>query len=363
MEVSSLIPQKMFVMPVPRVSPQGRHNYSFVKSDGTQVPAGRTFARRAEKRYCFPLSSDGMKIDTGLDTMVDNPFASNDEFANKYIKDQWIDRKEMLTTKEQITLQTYLEVVHNRPPGTYTSEKKVRKALDTEATDNNFFENFSVALEDGTNVFTSDTIEGQLSMLLMKVSPSVAANKSVANPSLHDFYIGEEHEAVIEKTNRRKKQARAIARLQMIKDNFDDFTLYQVAIVLRLVKGKVNHNIVEKLLDDYLWDQTKDLEQKIDKFERLVKDIEKAENKQKLYLWYVFQQAINERVIGIVNGNYLWHTKKHIQNLYNLGTKQEAILSQFYTEMLAYNPDIEAENFYGDLLVELQNKGVKLIDK
>lgn len=363
MEVISVIPDKMFVMPVPKVSPQGRHNYSFVKPDGTKIPAGRTFARRAEKRYCFPLSSDGMKIDTGLDVLVDNPFAENAEFSNKYIKDQWIDKKEMLVTKEQITLQTYLEVIHNRPPGTYTSEKKVRKALDSDAVENNFFENFSVAFEDGTNVLTSETIEGQLAMLLVKRNPSFAASKSVCNPSLHDFYIGEEHEAVIEKTNRRKNQARAIARLQTIKDHFDEFTLYQIAIVLRLVKGRVNHNIVEKLLDDYLWEQTKDLEQKLSKFERLVKDIEKSENKQRLYLWYIFQQAINERVIGIVNGNYLWHSKKHIQNLYNLGTKQDAILNQFYTEMLAYNPDIEAENFYGDLLVELENKGVKLIEK
>lgn len=360
MEIAFL-PSTMFVYPGNRVSPQGRHNYSFVKNDGTSIPANRTFARQAEKRYCFPLSPDGMKINTGLDELVDNPF-QNEEFAKKYIKDQWFGKSEELKAKEQITRQTYLEVLHNRPPGTYTNEKKVFKALDADARENNFFESYSVALQDTTNVFTADTLDGVLAMLCMKVNPSIAPSKAEYNPSFHDFYIGQEHEAAVETANRRQKQSSAIAKLANIKDESDTFILYQIATVLRLVNGPVSPVIVNDKLDDFLWNQDKTLNDRLKRFEELVKGINTQEGRERLYLRYVFQSALNTHIISIANGNFLWHTKRNIPNLYNLGTKESAILNMFSTEMSTYNPDLPVENFYGDLIMELKYKGVRLIE-
>lgn len=351
----------MFVYPGPRVSPQGRGNYTYVRSDGTQIPAGRTFHRKAEKRYCFPSSKDNTKINTGLEELIENPFQS-DEMIAKYVKDQWQDKADMLKAKDQITLQTYLEVMHNRPPGFYTNEKKVAKAFDTEATANSFFESFSVALADNTNVFTSDSIEGQLAMLLMKANPSIANSRSEYNPSLHDFYIGQEHEAAQELATKRRKQASAIAKLATIYEKFDDFTYYQIAIALRLVIGPINTVTVKEKLDDYLWIQSKDLNTRIDHFMNLVKDIESKEGKERLYIKYLFQQAINTRVISVANGSFIWHSKKGVQNLYNLGTKEANILAMFYTEMLKYDPGLKADNFYGDLVAELLGKGVRMLE-
>lgn len=358
---NTFLPSSMFVYPGPRVSPQGRNNYAYVRPDGTSIPAGRTFHRKAEKRYCFPLSKDGMKINTGLDELIDNPF-TNEEMIAKYVKDQWQSQTSMLREKNQITLQTYLEVLHNRPPGFYTNEKKVYRAFDVDAKENTFFESYSVALSDGTNVFTSESIDGQLAMLVMRANSSIANNKNEYNPSLHDFYIGQEHEAAQEVMSKRAKQGRAIATLSNIYDKFDEFTWYQIAIALEVVIGSVNTVSVKQKLDDYLWVQDKNLNARIDKFNSFVKDIESKEGKEKLYLRYVFQQALNTRVISVANGSFIWHSKKGITNLYNLGTKMNNVLIMFYTEMLKYDPTLNADNFYGDLVQELMGKGIKLIE-
>lgn len=356
------IPSSMFVYPVDRLSPQGRHDYFFTKPDGTKIPAKRTFAKRAEKRYCFPLSADGMKIDTGMDELIDNPF-QNEEFAKKHVKDNWTSRYEELISKEEITLQTYLEVMHNRPPGTYTGEKRINGVFNAEAKENNYLEGYSVPLDDGTNIFTSDNPDDVLAMLCMKKNPSIAPSKREANPSLHDFYIGEENEAAVETASRRRKQGEAIAKLTTIRSESDDFFMLQLATVLKLVKGQVSPVIVNDKLDNYLWTQDKNLEMRLSKFNKLVENFNTKEGRQKIYLQYVFQSAVDKNIIQIRNGNFIWPSKKGIQNLYNLGTKEGAILNMFYAEMQAYNPDLPAENFYGDLIVELKHREVKLIEK
>lgn len=354
---NTFLPGKMFVYPVPRISPQGRGSYFFTKPDGTEVPAGRTFAKNARKTYCFPVSADGRKIETGLDTKVENPFL-NKEYAEKHIKGEWIDN-EAIRNDEFITLQTYYEVMHNRTPGTYTSERSSFKSMDKTLKQNSFFEQYTLTLRDGVNVFNND-MDGQLAMLCARACSKIANSKNEFNTSLHDFYIGQEHEAAKEKQNRRQKQAKAVKVLEEIKENYTGFTLYQIATVLQVVSGSVNEHIVNNKLDDFIWVQDKNLDSRIERFQNVVKGIKTVEGKEKLYLTYVFQQAINTNVIYIKNGNYFWPNKKGIENLYNLGTKKAAILRMFYDEMQTYDKSAQVENFYGDLIRELQLKGVKL---
>lgn len=357
----SFLPSRMFVYPAPRVSKQGRSNYMYVDDTGRTIPAGRTFARKAVKSYCVPLAPDGMKLNTGLNELIDNPFL-NEEFALKNIRDQWLDRKDHLQSSEQITMQTYLEVMHNRPPGTYTDEKKAG-LMDNETKENNFFERYSVSLSDGTNVFTSDTIEGQLGMIVMKACDSIAKSKAECNTAIHDFYIGAENEAIAELETKREKQGKAIAKLHNIFDNYPDFIAYQIAVVLDVVRGTVNALQVRNALSNFLWEQSKNMSTNIDRFNRITRDIESKEGMERLYIRYVFQQAINTRTIEPVNGRFIWHNKRNVKNLYDLGSKQEAIMNSFHAEMMVYHPETAAENFYGDLIQELRFKGVKLIEE
>jgi len=354
---STFLPGKMFVYPVPRISPQGRGSYFFTKPDGTEVPAGRTFARNATKVYSFPVSKDGRKIETGLDKKIENPFL-NSEYASKHIRGEWIDNKQV-RNDEFITLQTYYEVMHNRPPGTYTSERSSFKNMDKELRTNTFFEQYTMTLRDGTNVFQND-MDGQLAMLCAKASKSIASSKNEMNPSLHDFYIGQEHEAAKEKQSRRQKQAKAVKTLEEIKENYTGFTLYQIATVLKVVSGSVNETVVNNKLDDYIWTDDKNLGSRIENFNNVVKGIKTVEGKERLYLRYVFQQALDTNIIYAKNGIYFWPAKKGIENLHNLGTKRAAILRMFYDEMQTYDETAKVENFYGDLIRQLQLKGVKL---
>lgn len=356
----TFLPKRMFVYPAPRQSAQGRSSYSYVTQDGTQIPAGRTFAKQATKTYMFPSSYDNSKINTGLSEHIENPFL-NKEFADKYIKDEWLSEKDHLTTAETVTKQTYFEVVHNRPKGTYTDEKKVKEPFDTETTDNNFFERFSVSLVDDTNIFVEDSADGALAMMLMYQNPRIAKSKDECNPSVHDFYIGQEHQALIEKSNKRQKASRAVAKLQSIKDNYDSFTMYKLGIVLGLVKGvSINHQVVADKLDDYIWTQTKDYLQRLDKFMEVAKLVDDDKGIARLNMIYMIKQSLNTNVMSISNGSYIWHSQRGIDNLYNLGTKEEAIYSMFAQEYVRYNPDLKDDNFYGKLVEELKSKGVKI---
>jgi len=354
------LPKRMFVYPAPRQSAQGRGNYSYVTTDGTQIPAGRTFAKKATKSYMFPSTPDNTKISTGLSEQIENPF-KNKEFADKYIGNQWTDKAEELQSKEYISKQTFLEVVHNRPAGTYTDEKKVKEAFDIEAKENNFFERFSVSLVDDTNIFTSDDPEGALAMMLMYQNPKIANSKDTCNSSLHDFYIGQEHQALIEKSNKREKAGRAVAKLQHLKENYDGFALYKVAIVLGIVKGtRISERVVIDRLEDYIWTQSKDFTDKLDRFMSIASLLDDDTGIRELNMRYLVKQAMNTHTITISGGSFIWHSQKNIPNLYNLGRKEEMIWNMLSQEYIKYNPEIDDDNIYGKLINELRIKDIKV---
>jgi len=356
------LPKRMFIYPAPRQSSQGRSNYTYVATDGTQIPAGRTFAKRATKSYMFPSTPDNSKIDTGLSDHIENPF-KNEEFAKEYIRDEWLNYKEELTTSDTITKQTYLEVIHNRPKGTYTDEKKVKEVFDIEAKENNFFESFKVSLVDDTNIFVAEKPEDSLAMMLAYKHPHIANSKDECNPSVHDFYIGQEHQALIEKSNKREKAGKAVAKLQFAKENYDGYTLYKVAIVLGLVKGnKVSDRVVVDRLEDYIWTQTKDYTKKLDTFMEVIQLLDDDKGIEELNMRYLLKQAQNTNVITIINSSYMWHSQRNIDSLYNLGRRADSIYTMLAQEYIKYNPELEDDNIYGKLVNELKSKGIKVED-
>ena len=63
--------QKRYVMPVSRVSVQGRNNYDFVTNEGTSIPAGRSKAKGIKVSMKFHRVEN--KLITGFDEMTTNP--------------------------------------------------------------------------------------------------------------------------------------------------------------------------------------------------------------------------------------------------------------------------------------------------
>jgi len=352
------LPKSIYLYPAPRVSPQGRHNYSYLRPDGTSIPAGRTFAKSAEKRYTFPLSSGGTKLKTGLEELVENPF-SNKEFANAHIKDQWTDKKKELMGYTQITKQMYFEVMHNRKPGTYSPELS-SKAFDVNKGDASFMERFSVSLSDGTNVFSADSPEGELAMVCLYTNPKIARSREACNPSQHDFYIGVENEEVVERVTKRAKIAAAVAKLENLKAKLDEFSLYQLAITLKAVKGAMSTVGVRDRLDDFIWNETKEQDKRIALFTEHAKLAENQEGLVKLYVKYLLQQALNTGVFQVQAGRFYWPKKKAIKNLYDLGTNEIAILKMLHDQFDIYEPDTELDNVYGELIRELKTKDVRV---
>jgi hypothetical protein len=263
------LPKSIYVYPAPRISPQGRSSYSYVRPDGTTIPSGRTFAKKAEKRYTFPLSAGGTKLKTGLDDLIDNPFTDK-SYASAHIKDQWADRKKEITATPQITKQTFLEIMHNRKPGTYGNELSA-KPFDAGKGEATFMEKFSVALKDGTNIFSAGSPEGELAMMCLYSNPKIAKTKEACNPAQHDFYIGVENEEVVERVSKRSKIASAVAKLETLKEKMDEFTLYQLSVTLKAVKGQMSTVGVRDRLDDYIWNESKDQDRRIEAFNTVSK--------------------------------------------------------------------------------------------
>ena len=99
----------------------------------------------------------------------------------------------------------------------------------------------------------------------------------------------------------------------------------------------------------------------IQKFNEIIKLInEGAEGMRKVWVLYLIQQALNSNIMSTKAGEYIWHAKKGIDNLYNLGSSKKQVVKLFEAEFDKYQGDDDIENWYKDLLDELKTKGVKL---
>lgn len=365
---------KLFVLPVPRVSVQGRSNYTFKYGDGTEIPSGRTFARGVEKIYAFAGTKDGQKVVSGLEELIDNPYYEQ-EF-NKVPQDiamgsEWVDKFNLIKTREKIPLQTFYEILDNQVEGVYTTTKSgvtmatgMGNANSVKNWVPTFLENFRIYLQDNTNFFTNQTSRGRLAIQLLKNHPKIAINKESININVHDFYIAVEDEALMERSGKRNKVMEAITALTNLKKKLETepFLLYQLAVTLGIIKGPVSRMVVSDELDSFIWESKKTQfgtqEQRIDAFERLLPWTENVDGLDKLYIKYALKQAINERVILIDKGAYIWPKQRGIDNLYNLGTNEKGVATFFYNELPKAKANLESH--LKSLEEELKVKGVQI---
>lgn len=362
----------MFITPVPRTSVQGRSEYSFVRQDGTQVPAGRTFAKTATKRYSFPSTIDGTALNTGLNRMVSNPWYNrNEDDINEglpeyfHVGADWMSQIKRITKSEKITKQLELEIRFNLDEGHLTNKKLLRpefKSRSREMNDPfNFLETFKIILYDRPNRFDDTTLRGALAQELAKVSGKIAKTKSKANPSRHHFYISEENEAAIERTARQDIVNDAVTDLTLLRRNHSPFVSYQVAVILKKVKGTVAPVVVKDELNNFVATKNNSQLDNIKEFNKLNSLInEGAEGISKMWIMYLIQQALNTNIMSLKAGEYIWHSKKGIDNLYNLGSNVNSVHKLFLSEFNKYQGTDDVDNWYNELLKELKTKGVKL---
>lgn len=351
----------MYVNPVPRKSAQGRNEYKFVDSLGNVKDWPRTAAAKATKRYSFPANADGRTLRTGLNRQVDNPYyGMKPEELN--LSSKWYDQAEDLVKRPSISKQMELEIRFDLDEGTLTSNKTLnysfkRRSGTEEPT---YLETFTIVLEDRPNRFDDTTLEGALAIEMVKSSRKFADDRNSANPSKHDFYISEENEAVNERTSRRDVVHEAIADLVILRRKYPQIYQYKVAVILELVKGEAPEVLVKDALNAYIETQNNQFEN-IENFNKLFALVSgNRKEADRLHVMYCIKQALNNNIMAIKSGHYTWYSKKGIDNLYDLGTKEERIINMFLTEYQRYDEKNNEENHYADLERELRNKGVRI---
>lgn len=359
----------MFISPVPRTSPQGRSAYTYVTSSGEIVNAGRNFGREVGKIYNFPTTEDGTRIASGLGRAVDNPWYDKDPAnineglpSHWHVGADWRLQAQRLVANPEITKQLELEVRFNLPEGTLTDQKKLSPRLKDRQKDDqgNLIETFQLILYDRGNRFDDTTLRGALAIEMSKVSRKIANNKASVNPSRHDFYVSAEDEAMVEKNNKQDIINEAVTDLTLLRRNHTLFVRYQIATILGLVKGIVNENTVKSALNEYVSASGKNQLKNIEEFNKLNKLVtEGKEGMQKLWIKYLLKQAVNSHVMSLKSGHFIWHSKKGIDNLFDLGSNEQKVWKLFYDEFIKYAEEDVAENHYKDLLDELKYKGVK----
>lgn len=364
----------IIVKPVPRISAQNRHEY-YYRDGETAIPAGRTKARNAADRYGFVSAKDGKNLKTGMDKIITNPYynKSIDEVAeNIRPKGEWELQYEQLSSTEKITMQTYLEIVHNQPKGTYSpvrtmSDMTKMKPLNKEHL-SSFLEEFGCRLVDGTNIFTSGTPDNDLAILVVENHPKIAPSREDVNPDMHNFYIANVDEELVEETKLKDRFMELVAAGQDLLDNMDSFVAYQVGVILKLFKGKPTMTAIRKVIQEFVTTQARTEKGTLEERYQMFMEIYKlakgdTEARAKMYVMYLIRQAINESIFHVSKGSYFWVSQKDNENWYALGSSYKTIIDRFIQEYVAYDPGIVPENFFAYLEEEVGRKNLQVNNK
>lgn len=362
--------KKVHVKPVFRTSAQNRQDY-YHRVGSTAVPSGRTRGRDVKIKFSFVRNSSGTKLMTGMDDLVINPYYEkelSDLPPGLRPRGEWEQRYDSIKDKEKITRQMLLEIRHNQPKGTYTSNVTIpmMSQMIPVATDHipTALESYSLYLDDDLHVFEAGTIEGDLAIQLVQNHPKIAKTKDEINQDFHDFYISNVEEELIEENRKTDKFMELVAAGQDVLDNMDPFILYQIAIVLKLFKRKPTVTALRATMQKYVTDKARNeqgsLDQRHADFMALYK-LAKGDHeaRARLYMMYLVRQAINEQIFVLNKGNYFWPSQRAYDNWYRLGSNEKVIIDRFLKEYLIYDPELD-ENFFFALETEVDQRNLQI---
>lgn len=358
--------EKMYVISVNRPSAQGRSNYEYKTSDGNTLQGGRSKSKGAVTPLRFYRSEN--RLLTGLDKTVTNPYKGMECTASN-----WLESWDKIEKAESMTLQQVYEIKDNVKPGTYTSivttptmvnAMNSPALIDKVEKERTYLEGFTCYLEEGPNPFTADTERGRWSILLCKNHPYVAKSAQDVNPDIHEFYIGEEEEAVKEKVEKRNTIMEGSANLGMLLKTYPSFVHTQFASILKVnMNSAASEAGVKNDLQEFIFEDRKTANgtqiERIEKFNTMYELLEKEPDR--IYIKYLIEQAVANHVILLEGGRYIWRSQKGIDNLYNLGVKGTTVENLFLNEYSLYDPkEPNTDNAYEKMITELKAFGVKV---
>lgn len=366
----------IWVNPVDRVSAQGRHQQVYTVKNGNEIVPIKTMGKTREFGTTFEIAfqedSEKMKLDTGFDEQIQNPWYKLDpaELKTKYgLPSAWNDLLPDIVESKEITKQVYFEIKHGVKPDLYTSNLEwtfTKLPRDMSKLDNPpYLKTLKCILyPDRLNEFSNDTPRSELLIEMITRNDQVAPSKAEANSGLHNFYISDENFEESEKAAKNDKIEEANFHLYKLKNLATPFLAYQIATLLtnkdgnNIIKGEVSDAVLKNALSKYI-DKGKSQLSNINKFLELVGLAETLEGKERLNIMYLVQQAINTRVMGIRDGHYIWYSKADIPNVYKISTDYDKVIKFFLDEFTKYSPKSDVTNWYAELLSEVSNQNVR----
>lgn len=370
---------RMIVKPVNRESVQRRHLNPVKIWDPerkamieTGQVTGQTKARGAVEVLQFVPNLAKGRYNTGLEEMIPNPFKGSTVLALKgkfLLSDAWDNQLESVITQDEISRQTWYEILDGTEPNYYTPAmgKNVQligpmRVTNEEKQPRTFIEMFNITLVDGANVFLWDHSRSRMAIQLLKNHPVVAVNKDMYNSTSHNWYIALEDEEELSRVEVDDLENDALFELTSIQKNAPEDRLYKLAVILNLAKGEMSPLVIKDMLNRFIKSKSDDKKQRIKKFMAAVMLFKEQE--ARFNVTYAVTQAINVNLMSFENGYLYWKSKVDQATLYRWATT-EALVGFLEEEYQRYAPrkggnKDATTNQYAELVKELETRGIKL---
>lgn len=360
----------IFVNPVESISVQGRHLQMFLieGKDGNVIPTSRMNKVREDDvphQFKFPadFKNPTSLIYTGFEQTIPNPYKgmSVEDVLSEYgLGEKWAEYLNKIVLQPRITKQVFYEIKHAKDPGFYTNIKSENLSKGT------YLEKLKVLLYPRPNRFTTESQENEIKIELVRLHKRIANSKDEVIPGVHNWYISQENEAEEQLAKKQEVIKKAIANLYLLQTSNSKFKNYQMAIILKdvrgenIAKGEMSPMAIDRTLDAYVQKDTKDQMFNVYAFIEKIEQLATLEGSIKFNLEYLIQQAINSNVFVSRDGYITWNSKSGTPNV-SKWTNYDKMLAFFIKEYKNYNPkEKDATNWYIDLYNEVKSKGIAL---
>lgn len=301
------------IRPLFRESVQGRNVSNII--DGKKV--GTTKA--GSGKFVFQIQDDGRnkRLAIDLSYQVPNPwYGKKASLPSNWYNVSGIDEQETLSKQKQ------LEIKYNKESG-YLDNSSF-DPFDVDVTQlkrkpRTYLQSIMHIFEDGKNVLHLDNLHDEIIYEAVKSSKFFAMDYTEAQRRSNEvrYYVSHLEQEAEQKANRNRIKLQTFGNLRDLIEKFPA-QLSNVAVVLKLVKGKVAHEVIENTLSDYIESTNNQIysgqtrEARCTEFNKIFKIATSKDKvkKERFATMVLGQELVNSRVIIEQVGQYKWVSKR-----------------------------------------------------
>lgn len=335
------MPTKVYIRPKPRLSAQGRHNYS--THNGQKM--GKYKAKGATFYFSILEKAGTGRLNMGFEKLVPNPYLAKSKKTSQ-LPSNWINSD--VWDQDYITMQTLMEIKHNKPKNFYDPVGVKERTLyrgDHEGKNRTYLQVFRRMLGDGENVVDTTKPEDEIFYIAALHSSLIANSKAEADASTHArFYISYTEEDEGAKAAKNERILTANAYLSKIQQDLPAEESYKFAVILGLTKkGGVAPKAVTNLLFEYINDKVSEQDVHIENFIRLYEERVDVTKKGIFNAKYLLKQLVNYRVLSDKGQKYTWITRTGSNLEVIARTEEQAIMWLVEEENKQFVEELEEE--------------------